>query len=82
MNIKNGLLSKLDFINKKETTSMELSQNYMYYTASDSKSAYYLFDPMRNPQIYKDPIMKVVKYEGPLLSCIHSFLMTKQEPLG
>jgi extradiol dioxygenase family protein len=46
--MKFGLIESIQY----RDVEVIIEQKFMYYTTTASKSAYYLFDPMRNPNEY------------------------------
>ena len=46
-----------------------------YLTWEKSESGFYLFDPNKPPYPFEDLyVTRVVKYEGPVYKCMHSFI--------
>jgi hypothetical protein len=45
----------------------------MYYLGKDSKSGFYLFDPMRDPITIDAGSLLIFKVQGPLISCLYSY---------
>jgi hypothetical protein len=50
----------------------------MEYITKDSKSMFYLFDPMMDPNPLREKnILRFFMYEGKIQSCIHTFYSPK-----
>lgn len=50
----------------------------MYYKAIDSKSGFYIFEPLAEPKEFHDTSLKILKYGGDVRQCLHSFLVDNE----